>query len=493
MSLKYRIAVVIFLLEAVMMSAVLYTTIARFHEINEKQFEANEVVILDLISDISRFALFTYEYDDLQANIEKIAEDPRVVKVFVLDRKSRITASSNVSDIGSLSPEFNSSDNNYWLIRDVQNSAGTLGRVAVNFSNVGFVAAKNEVLILGIRIAILCMIIIAIVGVITGHLLTRKLGVLSNAAQRIKEGHLDVQTGLSGHDELALLGQAFDGMALSFKETVDKLNSGEMALRDARDKLEARVDERTFELASANKELERLALHDPLTNLPNRVLLHDRLEQAIEGSRNQSTFAVMIMDLDRFKEVNDTLGHDVGDAVLIQVSERLKEALKKTDTVARIGGDEFVIILENVTELQAESISEIIESSLSLEFHVKNHAFNIGCSIGIAMYPTHGHSTSVLLKCADAAMYVAKRNHSGHRVYDVLGVQQPESRLSLHSDLINAIAQDELLLHYQPKMDFRTGELIGVEALVRWQHGDRLIYPDEFIPYAEKSGLIKPW
>ena len=492
MSLKYRIAVVIFLLEAVMMSIVFYTTVSRSQEINEKQLEINERVILDLLGDLSRLALFTFEYDNLQTYIEKIAEDPHVVKVLIIDRNRRVAASSNVNDIGLSAPELKDTSYEYWLLKEVKNASGVLGSVAVNYSQAELIAAKREVLFLGVRVALVGMTIIAVVGVLTGYLLTRRLEVLSNAAQRIKEGHLDVQTNLAGRDELALLGQTFDGMVTSFKVSVDKLRSGENELRKARDELENRVDERTMELATANKELERLAMHDPLTNLPNRALLLLRLQQAIEGSqRNQSAFAMLMMDLDRFKEVNDTLGHDVGDELLVQVSSRVATLLRKSDTVARIGGDEFAIVLSDVTQEQAMLISGKIGRCLSSEFEVANHKFNIGCSIGIAMFPEHGLDSSVLLKCADLAMYVAKRNHLNHVVYDAAESPQSESVLSLDNSLRQAIEQDELLLHYQPKVDLQTGTLIGVEALVRWQHDDHLLYPDKFIPYAEKTGLIR--
>ncbi|MFC1772542.1 EAL domain-containing protein [Pseudomonadota bacterium] len=492
MSLKYRIAVVIFLLEAVMMSIVFYTTVSRSQEINEKQLEINERVILDLLGDLSRLALFTFEYDNLQTYIEKIAEDPHVVKVLIIDRNRRVAASSNVNDIGLSAPELKDTSYEYWLLKEVKNASGVLGSVAVNYSQAELIAAKREVLFLGVRVALVGMTIIAVVGVLTGYLLTRRLEVLSNAAQRIKEGHLDVQTNLAGRDELALLGQTFDGMVTSFKVSVDKLRSGENELRKARDELENRVDERTMELATANKELERLAMHDPLTNLPNRALLLLRLQQAIEGSqRNQSMFAMLMMDLDRFKEVNDTLGHDVGDELLVQVSSRVATLLRKSDTVARIGGDEFAIVLSDVTQEQAMLISGKIGRCLSSEFEVANHKFNIGCSIGIAMFPEHGLDSSVLLKCADLAMYVAKRHHLNHVVYDAAESPQSESVLSLDNSLRQAIEQDELLLHYQPKVDLQTGTLIGVEALVRWQHDDHLLYPDKFIPYAEKTGLIR--
>ena len=220
MSLKYRIAVVIFLLEAVMMSIVFYTTVSRSQEINEKQLEVNERVILDLLGDLSRLALFTFEYDNLQTYIEKIAEDPHVVKVLIIDRNRRVAASSNVNDIGTPAPELKDTSYEYWLLKEVKNASGVLGSVAVNYSQAELIAAKKEVLFLGVRVALVGMTIIAVVGVLTGYLLTRRLEVLSNAAQRIKEGHLDVQTNLAGRDELALLGQTFDGMVTSFRVSV---------------------------------------------------------------------------------------------------------------------------------------------------------------------------------------------------------------------------------------------------------------------------------
>lgn len=489
MSLKYRIAVVIFLLEAIMMTVVFSTTVSRSQEINQKQVEKNDHVIVDLIVDLSRFALFTYEFDDLQTYIEKISEDPHVVTVLIIDRNGKITVSNNINEVGTQRPQLtNLTDDEYWIEKEISNSSGVLGKVAVNFSNAATTAAKKEVLMLGIKVAIAGMLFIAIIGLLTGFLLTRRLELLSSAAKEIKSGRLDIQTNIKGNDELALLGQTFDGMASSFKVTVEQLRAGEDRLREAKDELETRVLERTSELASANEELERLALHDPLTGLPNRILMLKNLHKAFE---KELIFAVFMMDLDRFKEVNDTLGHDVGDELLIQVSERLTTLLRKSDTVARIGGDEFTVILPDVTQEQAILIADKIVNVLSEEFSIKEHVFNIGCSIGVSIFPLHGTDSLTLLKSADIAMYIAKRNHLGHVLYDANDNRQSSTNLSLHSELRHAIDNDDLILHYQPKVDLSTGSLVGVEALVRWQHNDQLINPEKFVPYAEKTGLIR--
>ena len=487
MSLKYRIAVVIFLLEVAMMSVVFTTTFIRSQEINQKQAEENDKVIVDLVVDLSRFALFTYEFDDLQTYIEKITEDPHVVNILIIDRKNKISVSNSINQVGSPLPKLKSLPDEYWRVKEITNSSGILGKVAINFSNVEIHAAKKEVLILGIKVAAAGMLFIAIIGLLTGSLLTRRLELLSNAAKKIKNGHLDIKTNLKGGDELALLGQSFDGMVSSLKVTVDQLRSGEDELREARDKLESRVLERTSELATANKELQYLALHDPLTGLPNRILMLKNLHKAFE----QNSFSVLMIDLNRFKEVNDTLGHEIGDELLIQVSSRISKLLRKSDAIARIGGDEFTVILTDVSQEQSTLISDKIVVALSREFSIKDNIFHISCSIGISLFPQHGSDSLTLLKCADTAMYKAKRNHLGHAIYDVADDHQLESKLSLHTQLRSAIDNDELILHYQPKVDIKTGEMIGVEALVRWQHKDQMIYPDKFIPCAEKTGLIR--
>lgn len=488
MSLKYRIAVVIFALEAIMMTVVFYSTVSRSQEISERQVEQNDHVIIDLIVDLSRFALFTYEFDDLQTQVEKISEDPHVVKIIVTEPNNKIVVSNNINDVGSQLTQLDNLPHEYWLSKEINNSSGLLGKVSINFSNVANLEEKKKVLILGIKVAVIGMIFIAAVGFLTGFLLTRRLELLSHAAKKIKEGELNIQTNLKGSDELAILGQTFDGMVISFKDTVDKLKTGEKDLRDARNELESKVIERTSELARANRELERLALHDPLTGLPNRVLLLNKLHKAIE---EELMFAVLMIDLDRFKEVNDTLGHDIGDKLLIQVSARIKKILRKSDTVARLGGDEFSILLADVNQDEAISIADKIVDILSKKFFISGHTFNISGSIGISIFPLHGTDSSALLKCADTAMYIAKRNHLGHVLYDANNNRHSGEHLSLHTELRNAIDNNELLLHYQPQVSLKNGQLTGVEALVRWQKDTQIIYPEKFIPYAEKTGLIR--
>jgi len=251
------------------------------------------------------------------------------------------------------------------------------------------------------------------------------------------------------------------------------------------------VSDRKAHLAA----LEHQALHDVLTDLPNRVLLLDRLEQAILGAARQHTsLALLIMDLDRFKEVNDTFGHHIGDQVLMQVGPRLRKQIRVSDTIARLGGDEFAILLPSVdgTEAAVETGKKLIRA-LETPFLVDEHAFYIGASLGIALAPAHGSDAATLLRRADVAMYIAKQTNSGYSVYSVEQDVNTPTRLALMSELRYAIDYGQLVLHYQPEVDLARGTFSRLEALVRWSHPQHgLLPPDEFIPLAERTGLIGP-
>ena len=240
---------------------------------------------------------------------------------------------------------------------------------------------------------------------------------------------------------------------------------------------------------------EHQALHDSLTDLPNRTLFHDRVRHALASARRDHVpAAVMIMDLDRFKEVNDTLGHASGDELLKQVGVRLSESLRESDTVARLGGDEFGVLLPKVVDAEAAvAVARNLRTTLEDPFTIHGLALQMEASIGIALYPDHGGDVQSLLQRADVAMYVAKEHPAGCEVYTRERDDYSPDRLTLLTGLRRAIDRGELLLHYQPKADLRTGEILGVEALVRWQHPERgMIPPDEFIPAAQKTGVIGP-
>ena len=269
--------------------------------------------------------------------------------------------------------------------------------------------------------------------------------------------------------------------------------------RAAAVKLEVR--QRTAELNMANaaslemaQEMAHLAQHDHLTDLPNRVMLQDRLAQAIaHATREQGHMALLYSDLDGFKNINDSLGHEVGDLLLQQVAQRLLEGVRAVDTVSRQGGDEFVILLPEVRgSADAARVADNILHAMRRPFHVGNAELNVTLSIGISLFPDDGSDPGVLFKYADAAMYQAKQHgRNQYRFYTRAISERADRRLSIERSLHQALRNDEFVLHYQPKVQPGSGAITGMEALVRWQSpSGELCFPDEFIGIAEECGLI---
>ena len=263
--------------------------------------------------------------------------------------------------------------------------------------------------------------------------------------------------------------------------------------------LDARLEARTAELARsltlANQELTQLALHDTLTDLPNRTLLADRIEQAIAKVAEQGgCFALMFIDLDGFKPVNDAFGHHIGDLLLKAVAARLRGHLHSQDTLARIGGDEFVLLVELQEPNDAMDVAVKQVNLVSRPFRVAEHDLQLSASLGIVLYPGNGQDQHELLRNADAAMYHAKSaGKNGYSFFDVSMNSNARQQLQLLQDLRQALEQRQFRLHYQPKFDAQACQPIGAEALLRWEHPQHgLLLPDRFIGLAEKTGLIIP-
>jgi len=239
----------------------------------------------------------------------------------------------------------------------------------------------------------------------------------------------------------------------------------------------------------------RHALHDALTGLPNRALLNDRCSQALRAdAREGTTTGVLLFGLDRFKEINGTFGHHYGDEVLAQVGARLTGVVRKVDTVARLGGDEFAVLLPDVGTLaNARAVAAKLRAALETPFQVEGVDLDVEASVGVALSGEHGKDATTLLRHADIAMHVAKVRSFGVFTYDPAVDEHSPTKLALLGDLRRALDRGELVLYYQPQVNIRTGDIVGAEALVRWQHPERgLIFPDEFIPLAEHTGLIGP-
>jgi diguanylate cyclase (GGDEF)-like protein len=240
-------------------------------------------------------------------------------------------------------------------------------------------------------------------------------------------------------------------------------------------------------------ENEHLALHDPLTGLPNRRLLSDRLERAIAvANRRNEPVALLILDVDRFKEINDTLGHNRGDTLLVEIAARLCKVVRDADTVARLGGDEFAILAPTIASLlDADRLARRIHAVFDEPFLIDELALHVDCSVGLAVLPHHASDVTELFQRADIAMYGAKTAHVGVLVYDADSDDSSTDWLLL-GDLRVALGTDQLSVHYQPKIDLVSGDVVGLEALLRWNHPTRgNIPPNLFIPVAERSGLIR--
>ncbi len=306
---------------------------------------------------------------------------------------------------------------------------------------------------------------------------------------------MDVVERLGHSDKLLILKKPFEPIeVLQCASALSRKWQHERALRAHVESLEQVIAIRTATLEAANQQLRHLATHDALTGLPNRVLLDDRLAQAsAHAARDHQSFSVLMVDLDRFKVINDSLGHRSGDTVLHEVARRLHELVPSTDTVARVGGDEFVLVVgPAATAADAEQIARRANEVLSAPIRVDGVELHVSASIGIASYPGDGASAEVLLAHADAAMYCAKqRGRNNYQCFNAAMDSITLEHVSLESELHQAVKAQQFELYYQPKVDTATGDVRSAEALIRWNHPVRgLIEPAKFIPLAEICGLI---
>jgi diguanylate cyclase (GGDEF)-like protein len=289
---------------------------------------------------------------------------------------------------------------------------------------------------------------------------TSPLSRLAEAAERIGRGDYSTPVTVGQADEMGQLAAAFNRMGT--------------------------------EISAREEQIRHQGGHDSLTGLPNRRLFLEHLAVAIAAARRHGTLVGMVMmDLDRFKEINDTLGHDLGDDLLVEIGRRLRQTIRESDTVARLGGDEFAVLFESVAAPSAMEVAQRIGRALETPFALGGVSIDVEASMGIALSPLHAEDAGTLMKNADIAMYQAKRNHTTYAVYEPGRDEHSLRRLTLLSELRQAVASDALALHFQPKIDIATERVIRAEALVRWRHPVYgVMPPDEFIPLAEQSGNI---
>ncbi|MCP4597527.1 EAL domain-containing protein [Neptuniibacter sp.] len=319
-----------------------------------------------------------------------------------------------------------------------------------------------------ILIAVLFITLLSVTLIIKRNI-RKPLDGLIQGIQAFQEGDLDKQVDLKRRDE--------------WDDVQTALNQMAHALRVSYDNIQDKQD-----------SLTHLAHHDVLTGLPNRLMLMEQLQHTIHKSeRSGERFALLFMDLDRFKNVNDSLGHAAGDKLLIEVSKRLSASVRKMDTPARLGGDEFTVILDSIEDPKdAAKVAHNLIDAFSRVVEIEGRDLYVTTSIGISFYPEDGKGADELVRNADAAMYKAKQNgRNGYQFYTEKMTQEAFTRMELESSLHKAVKENEFIVFYQPKLELKSGKVVGAEALVRWHHSEHgLISPDSFIPVAEETGLV---
>jgi diguanylate cyclase (GGDEF)-like protein len=379
-----------------------------------------------------------------------------------------------------------------------------------NGERVGTVYLKADLSELQSRLRRYALAVLALMGVgaVAALLLamrfqaviTRPILALHDAAQTVSQGRVfTVRVTSSGKDEIG-------GLTEAFNEMLAHIQARDSALQDAQRQLEQRVQQLLQEVADrkqaqaalrdSEEQLRHQAFHDALTGLPNRALMNDRLAVALaHAHRNLSRLAVMFLDIDRFKLINDSLGHTTGDELLRLVSVRLSKALREGDTLARLGGDEFILLLPGLGEdAAAAKVARKVLTALRQPFHLDGRELFVSASIGISLYPLDGSDAETLVKNADVAMYRAKeQGRDNYQLYRAELHVRALKRMTLESQLRAAVGRDEFRLYYQPIVDLASGTIVAAEALVRWQHPERgLVLPAEFVSVAEDTGLILP-
>ena len=715
MSLKYRIAATIALVEVVLIAALLWATVSETRRSIALHFLASEQTILQLIGDLSRAALLTEDYAELQAFIDQTVHHPRIATVVLADVRGRIVVSTRPRLLGRTLPILTNSDHHYWLSRDVRGHSNALGQLAVEFSDAAVVEMYARIRNGALVIAAIGLVVSSLVGVGVGFVLTRRLEQLAAAADRVADGDTSFRVDERGSDEIGRLTRAFTSMVgrlqrrtiymkrtrdllieptqamsqgfavwdaddrlvlynprfrqlfheigsdivsgLSFKEFCVRLQpyirdepgaegaggwgrttshaegASELCFRDGRwlEMRETRtaagrtigivtdvsasreqaqalvenerrlraimdsmfdamitVDDRGLidtanpaaeamfglpakavsgrpigSLLSLDKDDERIgrrrpcdaadlaaasgrpvremwgrrqngplfpveisisdtvlksgrlwivmardiserkaaedqivyhATHDQLTGLLNRNQFMKSLKAAIDGSlHGDGQLAVLFLDLDRFKIINDSLGHMMGDALLVAVAKRLRRSLREYDIVARMGGDEFTVVLPAIDdEATALRICRKLIETMRSPFVVKGQELHLTTSVGVSLYPAHGDSPELLLRRADAALYRAKaKGKNQHCLFAANMSSRIDHHVYLENELRQAIDQEHLRVVYQPQVDLGSGRIIGAEALLRWQHPRLGIVPPKvFIATAEEAGLI---
>ena len=499
MSFRLKIVLGVAIIQACLLSMMALGGLNVLKKSNEEALLKRTQTTVTLFSSTTQAAVLATDLAALESLVRELLSNPDVVYARVRSKRNVLAEAGDkkalarpfVADRDLASAEAKGVFDAY---ADVRVSGETYGRVEIGFSTAPIERVISDARNKSFTLIAISLLVVGVLSYLLGCYLSRGLNALQRGTMQIASGDLGYQIHLAGKDELAQTATAFNSMSAKLLHLEGERQKKEAEVHSLNQELEKRVIERTTQLQDANKKLEYQALHDALTRLPNRVLFHDRLRNVLLAAhRSNEPFAVVGVDLDLFKEVNDTLGHHAGDCVLQHVAEACLRVLRDSDTVARMGGDEFAILLPKVTDLEsALKVSQRVLAAIKQPIKFGDRMIDIGASLGLALYPKDGEQAEDLINHSDAAMYEAKQQKAGVLAYRPEMGEGKSEAVALKGELRRALQENELVLHFQPKIDINSNSVSGVEALVRWQHPRLgLLYPDKFIALAEHSGLIK--
>jgi len=500
MSFRLKIILGVVAIQAVLLVILIWSGLNVLKASNEEALLKRTYTTAKLFASTTQAAVLATDLATLESFVNELLSNPGIAYARVRSNQGVLAEGGEkklldrkfVADNSLASAE---QDGVFDAYAEILVSGEKYGRVEIGFSTAAIQQLISETRTKSFTLAGVNLLLVGLFALMLGFYLTRGLNSLQQGTQRIAEGKLGHLIEVRGKDELAETALAFNDMSSKLKQLDEERAHKEEEIRQLNADLESRVVERTIQLQDVNKQLEHQALHDGLTKLPNRTLFHDRLMSTLLAARrNNEPFALIGVDLDLFKEINDTLGHHAGDLVLQHVAEASLGALRDSDTVARMGGDEFYILLPKVNNVEsAVIVAKRVLAAIKKPLQIGDKSVEVGASLGISLYPEHGQDETDLINHSDTAMYEAKRGKHGVLVYKPEMGEGKNEAVALKGELRRALTDRELVLHFQPKIDFNAQKINGVEALVRWQHPRLgLLYPDKFIMLAETSGQIKP-
>lgn len=487
-------------IQAVLLALLIWGGLSILQTSSEEALLTRTRATVRLFASTTQAAVLSSDLASLESAVSAAVSNPDIVYARVLSNQGilaqggdkQVQARKFVADTSLAST---AKDGVFDTYADITVSGEKYGRVEMGFSTTGIQQLIADTRIKSVGMGLLNLMLVGLFSWGLGHYLTRGLNALQQGTRKIAEGEVGFQIGVHGKDEFAQTALAFNEMSARLKQLDEERAKKEVEIYRLTHILEQRVIERTAQLQAANSQLEHQALHDTLTKLPNRALFHDRLRSTLASAhRSRGLFALVGVDLDQFKEINDTLGHNAGDLVLRHVANACRKILRESDTVARMGGDEFTLLLPQVADVeQAMQIAQRVLQAIKEPLQIGANLVEVGASLGVAIFPQHGEDEEALVTHSDAAMYAAKRQKIGVVLYQPEMGEGISEAVTLKAELRRAIPDGEMVLHYQPKIDMQNKTINCVEALVRWQHPRLgLLYPDSFIVLAESSGLIKP-